>query len=169
MKNAYFAGGCFWGVEYHMFRIPGVLSVESGYMGGNVENPTYEEVCSGQTGHAETVKITYNENLTDYETLARRFFEIHDPTQIDRQGPDIGSQYRSAVFYETETEKNTLDNLIFELEANGYDVATELSNGGKFWSGENYHQNYYTKTGKTPYCHIEVKRFNVNNSGAIND
>ncbi len=159
ISRAYFAGGCFWGVEYYMEQIPGVLEVTSGYMGGHLENPTYEDVCKGNTGHVETVEVLYNKNVTDYEELAKEFFEIHDPTQKDRQGPDIGNQYRSVVYYADEKEKITALRLIEQLKSNGYDAVTELIPVNTFYCAEDYHQNYYRKTGKTPYCHSKTKRF----------
>ena len=154
-----FAGGCFWGVEYHLRRLPGVISVISGYTGGHKDNPTYEEVCSGRTGHAEAVEVVYNPAQISYAEIARRFFEIHDPTQRNRQGPDIGTQYRSAIFYLSDEQHTTARALVAELEAKGYRVVTELVPAGKFWPAEGYHQEYYTRKGGTPYCHIPVKRF----------
>lgn len=157
--TAYFAGGCFWGVEYHMQQIDGVITVESGYMGGTTANPTYKDVCSGTTGHAETVRIVFDPSKVDYETLARMFFEIHDPEQYDRQGPDVGDQYRSAVFYKSEEQKKTIEKLFGLLIGNGFEVVTELVPADKFWIAEDYHQRYYEKTGKKPYCHTYRKRF----------
>ncbi|MBU1220393.1 peptide-methionine (S)-S-oxide reductase MsrA [Myxococcota bacterium] len=159
MKKAYFAGGCFWGVEYYMKKITGVISVTSGFMGGHVENPTYRQVCDTNTGHAETVEIVYDSAQVSFGELAKRFFEIHDPTQVDRQGPDIGPQYRSAIFVADENEREIVDELILALETNGYDVVTEIENVGVFYPAEDYHQNYYAKTGKHPYCHAPVERF----------
>ncbi len=158
-EKTYFAGGCFWGVEYWLSRQDGVVSVTSGYMGGSKENPTYREVCSGTTGHAEAVEVTYQPNQIAFEDLAKVFFEIHDPTQLNRQGPDIGEQYRSEVFYTDDRQKQITEKLIAELRENGYDVKTQLEPAGKFWPAEDYHQNYYAKTGKTPYCHQPQKRF----------
>ncbi len=157
--KAWFAGGCFWGVEHYFEKEPGVISVVSGYMGGTVEKPTYEQVCSGRTGHAETVEVTYDPDKTSYETLARLFFEIHDPTQLDRQGPDRGPQYRSAVFYGTEKEKAIIEKLIRLLKEKDYKVVTEVAPANTFWPAETYHQDYYAKTGKQPYCHFYTKRF----------
>ncbi|NTW30832.1 MAG: peptide-methionine (S)-S-oxide reductase MsrA [Candidatus Moranbacteria bacterium] len=157
-ETAYFAGGCFWGVEYWMKRLDGVLSVRSGYMGGTVQNPTYEEVCTGKTGHAETVEVIFDSKRVSYRDLVRRFFEIHDPTELNRQGPDIGTQYRSAVFYTDEDQKRTAESLIGILRENGYDVVTELSHSGVFHLAEDYHQNYYGNTGHVPYCHVPTDR-----------
>jgi peptide methionine sulfoxide reductase msrA/msrB len=159
LKRAYFAGGCFWGVEHLMQAQEGVKAVRSGYMGGTIENPTYEQVCSGTTGHAETVEVVYNPNLVSFETLAKLFFEIHDPTQVDRQGPDRGTQYRSAVFYNDEDEKAVAESLVGILKDKGLDVVTEVAPAGEFWKAEDYHQDYYEKTGKQPYCHARQKRF----------
>lgn len=158
-QKAIFAGGCFWGVEYHFNKIKGVLSATSGYTGGLVEHPTYKQVCSGKTGHAEAVEIEFDPSLVSYETLARLFFEIHDPTQMNRQGPDRGTQYRSAIFYTDEEQKMVAKKLIGELERRGYHVVTTLEKAGTFWAAEDYHQDYYAKTGHQPYCHIYQKRF----------
>lgn len=157
--EAIFAGGCFWGVEHLMQQQKGVLSVEAGYTGGKVKNPTYEQVCTGKTGHAEAVRIIYDPAKISYETLARLFFEIHDPTQSDRQGPDVGPQYRSEIFYISPEQKKTAEELIGRLKANGYDVKTKVTRATEFFPAETYHQDYYDKTGKTPYCHIYTKRF----------
>ena len=157
--TAYFAGGCFWGIEYYLQKAEGVISTRVGYMGGSKNNPNYEQVCTGTTGHAETVEVVYDPARTDFETLARLFFEIHDPTQVDRQGPDVGEQYRSVVFYKDESQLQVLRKLIRLLEDKGYRIATELVKADKFWPAENYHQDYYDHTGKLPYCHGYQKRF----------
>lgn len=159
ISTAYFAGGCFWGVEHLLQQLPGVIEVTSGYMGGNKANPTYEEVKTGMTGHAETVKVTYNSDEIDYETIAKAFFEIHDPTQADGQGPDLGNQYRSEIFYNSEKEREIAEKLIAILKNKGYDVVTEISPASIFWKAEEYHQNYYEIKGAIPYCHIYTKRF----------
>lgn len=156
---AYFAGGCFWGVEYHFERTPGVLSADSGYMGGDVEDPSYKQVCGGGTGHKEVVRVTFDPTKVSYESLAKVFFEIHDPTQTDGQGPDIGEQYLSVVYYVTPEQKETASRLIGLLRGKGLKVATQLELAGPFWPAEDYHQDYYTRTGKAPYCHTRVKRF----------
>ncbi len=158
-EKAYFAGGCFWGVEYYFQNIPGVISTRVGYMGGSTENPTYEDVCTGNTGHAETLEVTFNPSSISYEELARLFFEIHDPTQKNRQGPDIGDQYRSAVFYVDDTQRKTAEKLVDELKKKGFNVVTEIVAAGRFWNAEEYHQSYYRKNGHRPYCHTRVKRF----------
>lgn len=159
LKVAYFAGGCFWGVEHHFEKKKGVKDAISGYMGGWVENPDYYEVVRGKTGHVETVKVVYNPKLVSFEELTKLFFEIHDPEQKDGQGPDIGSQYLSGIFYHNEQEKQTAQKVIDILTSKGYDVATSLVEVSPFYTAEGYHQDYYAKTGKTPYCHIYKKIF----------
>jgi peptide methionine sulfoxide reductase msrA/msrB len=159
MAYAYFAGGCFWGVEYLFESKEGVTSAVSGYMGGSTKDPTYDEVCSGGTGHLETVRVEYDPEKVSYEELARFFFEIHDPTQAGGQGPDIGSQYHSAVFYQTEEERETVEKLIGILKDKGYRVVTKVVPAGEFWKAEDYHQDYYERKGHRPYCHAYEKRF----------
>lgn len=158
-QRAIFAGGCFWGVEYYFKNAPCVLSVTSGYTGGQTDNPTYEQVCSGKTGHAEAVEIVFEPAKTSFENLAKLFFEIHDFTQLDRQGPDIGKQYRSAIFYLNDQQKETAEELVKILKEKGYDVKTEIKPAKTFRPAEQYHQHYYEKTGKTPYCHIRKEIF----------
>jgi len=157
--TAIFAGGCFWGVEYYMNKIKGVKLVISGYTGGHKDHPTYEEVCSGKTGHYEAVEITFDPGQTSYEIIAKMFFEIHDPTQWNHQGPDIGEQYRSAIFYRNEEQRLIAENLISLLKKKGFNVVTEVKKASTFWKAENYHQNYYEHKGSLPYCHGYVKRF----------
>lgn len=159
MEKAIFAGGCFWGVEYYLEKHPGVLSVTSGYTGGHVKNPTYQDVLSKKSGHVEAVEVIYDPSKTSYEEVAKLFFEIHDPTQVDRQGPDIGEQYRSEVFYLNEEQKQITEKLIGQLEDKGFDVATKVTKASKFWPAEDYHQNYYVNKGSLPYCHGYTKRF----------
>lgn len=153
MVKAYFAGGCFWGVEFYMKRIPGVLNVISGYSGGDERNPTYEDVCSKKTGHAETVEVEYDDKKVKYADLVWTFFRIHDFTQVNRQGPDIGAQYRSEIFYVNEEQRIDATEIIEELKGRGYDIATQLTPFKAFWPAEDYHQNYYEKKGGEPYCH----------------
>jgi peptide methionine sulfoxide reductase msrA/msrB len=157
--KAYYAGGCFWGVEHLFQSKSGVLSAVSGYMGGPVDNPTYQEVSTGQTGHLEVVEITYDPEQASFEELTKFFFEIHDPTQANGQGPDIGLQYLSAVFYNSEEEKATTEDLIDQLKKKGYDVVTRVNPMENFWQAEDYHQDYYVKKNKQPYCHIYQKKF----------
>ncbi len=152
--RAIFASGCFWGTEYYMQRAPGVISTTVGYTGGHVDHPTYEQVCTDRTGHAEAVEVLYDPAKTDYEQLAKLFFETHDFTQLNRQGPDIGRQYRSAIFYLNDEQKQIAERLVGQLRQMGYDVKTEITPAGKFWPAERHHQDYYNKTGGSPYCHI---------------
>lgn len=158
-ETAVFAGGCFWGVEYYLQKHEGVKSVVSGYTGGKVKDPTYQQVTTGSTGHFEAVEVTYDPAKVDYETLAKTFFEIHDPTQKNGQGPDIGKQYRSAVFYQNEEQKLISEKLIKQLKDKGYKVATKVLPAKTFYEAESYHQDYYFKKGTLPYCHGYVKRF----------
>ena len=158
-EKAIFAGGCFWGVEYHFKNVNGVHSTRVGYTGGVTDHPSYRQVCTGNTGHAEAIEIEFDPKVVSYEELAKLFFEIHDPTQFNRQGPDVGAQYRSAVFYQDDRQKKIAESLIERLEAKGYRVVTEVRKAGEFWPAEEYHQDYYEKTGHHPYCHIYQKRF----------
>lgn len=159
LKKAYFAGGCFWGVEYYLEKIHGVKEVTSGFMGGHVKDPGYYDVVRKNTGHLETVEVLYDPSKVSYETLAKTFFEIHDPTQTDGQGPDIGSQYLSAVFVSTPQEKKMIKKLIGILESKGLKIATKVLPKAPFYSAEEYHQNHYVRKGGKPYCHRRVKRF----------
>ena len=158
-ERAIFASGCFWGTEYHLSKVDGVISTTVGYIGGTKQNPTYQEVCTGTTGHAEATEVLYDPSKVSYEELARLFFETHDPTQINRQGPDIGTQYRSGVFYLNDEQKEVAEILIGLLEKKGLEIATEVTKAPTFWTAEDYHQDYYDERGTTPYCHIYTKRF----------
>jgi peptide methionine sulfoxide reductase msrA/msrB len=153
------AGGCFWGVDYYLRRLPGVLKVEAGYCGGKTSYPTYYAVCQGDTGHFEAVRVLFDRNKTDSYTVFKRFFEIHDPTQSSGQGPDIGSQYQSAVFYYDEQQQEEAEDLIHQLKGKGYEVVTQLLPVSTFWPAEEAHQDYYEKHNKIPYCHKPVLRF----------
>ena len=159
LSKAYFAGGCFWGVEYHFENLDGVSNVVSGFMGGDVKNPSYRDVVRGNSGHLEVVEITYDPKKVSYESLAKLFFEIHDPTQANGQGPDIGSQYLSAVFVSNKSERKTIKKLIGILSSQGLKIATKVKDIKPFYKAENYHQDYYQRKGSQPYCHAYVKRF----------
>jgi peptide methionine sulfoxide reductase msrA/msrB len=159
VSKAIFAGGCFWGMEYQFKKAKGVTAVYSGYTGGTKANPTYKEVCAGKTGHLEAIEVSFDPSKTTYEELAKLFFEIHDPTQKNGQGPDIGEQYHSAVFYVDDEQKRIAEKLIGILQQKGLSVATQLIKAGTFWKAEDYHQDYYAKTGGAPYCHAYTKRF----------
>lgn len=159
IKTVYFASGCFWGTEHMLKDIPGVISTKVGYIGGKTKNPTYKQVCTGLTGHAEALELVYNADKVSFEKLAKLFFETHDPTQLNRQGPDVGNQYRSAVFYTDENQKLVVLKLMDVLKSKGYKVVTEVEKASVFYEAEEYHQDYYEKTGKQPYCHFYTKRF----------
>jgi peptide methionine sulfoxide reductase msrA/msrB len=159
VAEAVFAGGCFWGVEHLFEQKKGVYSAVSGYTGGTLADPTYQDVLTHTSGHLEAVKVYYNPLEVSYEELAKFFFEIHDPTQTDGQGPDIGNQYLSAVFYRSRSEFDTAVRLIEILEAKGLKIATTLRGAAIFYPAEEYHQDYYVRKGSQPYCHAWVKRF----------
>ena len=159
MDTVYFAGGCFWGTEYFFKKVKGVISTSVGYIGGHRKNPSYQEVCTGTTGHAEVVEVIYDPTKVNFEDLAKLFFEIHDFTQIDRQGPDIGEQYRSEIFYTKESQKEKANELINSLMRKGFEVATEITLANTYYKAEGYHQDYYTKKGKQPYCHFKREIF----------
>ncbi len=158
-ERAIFAGGCFWGVEYFMKNLPGVISCAVGYIGGTVVDPTYEEVCTGKTGHVEAIEVIFDPRKIDYETVAKEFFEIHDPTQQGRQGPDIGPQYQSKIFYLTREQRAVTEELVDHLKQRGLKITTELEPASQFYPAEEYHQDYYGKNGQEPYCHQKEKRF----------
>ena len=161
-QSAFFAGGCFWGVEHYFTKTPGVIRAISGYMGGKNPHPTYEQVSSGKSGHFETVEVVYDPKKVSYEELAKLFFEIHDPSQKDGQGPDIGEQYHSVIFVKNEQEKAVIQKLTSYLESKGTSIATQvfLTEPNKpFWPAEDYHQKWYSKKGGEPYCHKRRKKF----------
>ncbi|NOZ90594.1 MAG: bifunctional methionine sulfoxide reductase B/A protein [Epsilonproteobacteria bacterium] len=160
-KKAYFAAGCFWGVEYWFEKQDGVIVANSGYMGGHLKNPTYQDVCYRDTGHLETVEVIYNPDIVSFESLCKLFFEIHNPEQTNGQGPDIGLQYLSAIFYNNIEEKNIATKLIKQLEEKGMKIATKLIDATqhKFYIAEREHQNYYKLRNSKPYCHNYIKRF----------
>jgi len=153
------ASGCFWGTEYFLKRIDGVLSTTVGYTGGHVENPSYEQVCGKRTGHYEACLVEFDPKRTTAEEVLRTFFETHDPTQANGQGPDLGPQYRSAVFYQNDEQRDLTQSLIGLLTAKGLEVATEVLPAQAFYSAEGYHQDYYDMKGGTPYCHGYRKLF----------
>lgn len=158
-EYAIFAGGCFWGVEYYMEKIEGVEQVTSGFTGGKTENPTYEDVLTETTGHYEAVRVKYNPKKVSFEKLAKTFLEIHDPTQSSGQGPDIGPQYKSAIFYKNDEQNAQAEKLLNILRDKGYKIATKLLPAKPFYKAEDYHQNYYKNKGTRPYCHGYTKRF----------
>ncbi len=161
--TAFFGGGCFWGVEDGFAKLSGVLDVVSGYMGGKTVFPSYEDVSSGNTGHAEVVRVFYDPSKVDYETLARFFFEIHDPTQLNRQGVDVGSQYRSVIYYTNDEQKQIAQKLKDILINKNYNVVTEILAAPAFFPAEGYHQDYTERTGRGG-CHLPVKRFDIENA-----
>ncbi len=152
-QTAIFAAGCFWGVQYYFDQVPGVLASEVGYIGGRLDNPTYEDVCYKETGHAEAVKIVYNPQKVSYEKLLKHFFRMHDPTQLNRQGPDIGTQYRSAIFYTSEKQKQLAQETIDRLNNRGQ-IKTKLEKATRFWPAETYHQKFTERTGQG-MCHVK--------------
>jgi methionine-S-sulfoxide reductase len=155
MEQAIFAAGCFWGVQYYFDQVPGVISTSVGYTGGATENPTYEDVLTHTTGHAEAVLIEFDDSIVDFETLVRHFFRLHDPTQLNRQGPDVGENYRSAIFYVTDRQKEIAERVIDELQPKLEDkVVTEVTMAGPFYEAEEYHQKYTQKTGRGA-CHVD--------------
>lgn len=154
MQQAIFAAGCFWGVQYYFDQVPGVTSTVVGYTGGVTENPTYEDVCAHGTGHAEAVLIEFDDSKLSYETLVRHFFRMHNPTQLNRQGPDVGDQYRSAIFYVTDDQKLIAEKVRNELQPNFAEpIVTEIVMAGPFYRAEEYHQKFTEKTGRGA-CHV---------------
>ncbi|MBV9744255.1 MAG: peptide-methionine (S)-S-oxide reductase MsrA [Acidobacteriia bacterium] len=156
---AILAGGCFWCLEAVYQNMDGVLRVESGYIGGTLPDPTYEEVCSGSTGHAEAVRIAFDPAVTSYRDLLEVFFAIHDPTTPNRQGNDVGTQYRSAIYYTTDQQRATAEELIHELTDErvfGAPIVTELRPVSEFYGAEDYHQNYFRSHPQQPYCAFVV-------------
>ena len=160
-STATLAGGCFWCTEAVFQQLRGVETVESGYMGGHTKNPTYKEVCTGKTGHGEVVQIKYDHTVTRFEELLEVFFKTHDPTTLNRQGGDVGTQYRSAVFYHNQQQKLMAEGIIRDLDASGYypsPIVTTLEPATEFYLAEDYHQNYLNKTGdQNPYCTMVVR------------
>ena len=161
-QTAIFAAGCFWGVQYYFDEVPGVVATEVGYIGGHTDQPTYEQVCSHTTGHAEAVRIEFDSEKISYETLLRQFFRMHDPTQLNRQGPDVGDQYRSAIFYMNADQKAEAEKIISELNKTKFSgrVVTTLEEATKFWPAEAYHQKFTERTGRG-MCHIPYAPINT--------
>jgi methionine-S-sulfoxide reductase len=154
MEQAIFAAGCFWGVQYYFDQVPGVVGTTAGYIGGITENPTYEEVCSHTTGHAEAVLVEFRTEEVSFEDLCRHFFRLHDPTQLNRQGPDVGDQYRSAIFYASEEQKETAERVRDELQPEfKQPIVTVIEQAGPFYQAEDYHQKYAERTGRG-MCHV---------------
>lgn len=156
LETATFAAGCFWGVEESFRNLPGVLRTEVGYAGGTLAKPSYKDVCNGRTGHAEVVQLDFDPTVISYEALLAHFFEMHDPTQVDRQGPDYGDQYRTAVFYHSDSQRQAAAERIALLNESGRfpsPIATKLESADQYWSAEEYHQKYLLKRGLGS-CHI---------------
>ncbi len=152
---AYFAGGCFWGIEHYFGLGRGVIDAQSGYMNGDIENPSYRGVCSGTTGHAEAVKVVYDPAVISYERLLQAFFDMHDPTQLNRQGPDVGTQYRSGIYTVNDAQRQAAEVMVQALNDSGrfkQPIATEVEAADTFWPAEDYHQDYIAKTGRV--CHV---------------
>lgn len=159
MEKATFGGGCFWCVEAVFQRLKGVEKVESGYAGGSVENPTYQQVTAGNTGHAEVIRISYNPEVISFKELLEVFWKTHDPTTLNRQGADVGTQYRSVVFYHNEEQQALAEKYLKELDASGaWDapIVTEIKPLEAFYPAENYHQNYYNQHKQAPYCSFVI-------------
>lgn len=154
MQQAIFAAGCFWGVQYYFDQIPGVTNTTVGYTGGTTENPTYEEVCTHTTGHAEAVLVEFDASTVSFETLTRHFFRMHDPTQLNRQGPDIGDSYRSAIFYVVDEQKTVAEKVRDETQkTTSQPIVTQMEEAGPFYEAEAYHQKFAERTGRG-MCHV---------------
>lgn len=155
--KAIFAAGCFWGVQYYLDQIPGVINSTVGYIGGQTQNPTYEDVCSHTTGHAEAVEVEFDPEVVSYEILVRHFFRLHDPTQLNRQGPDVGDQYRSAIFYVDDSQKEVAEQVRDELQPDYKEpIVTQIVAADTFYPAEDYHQKYAERTGRG-ICHIPYR------------
>lgn len=160
IDTATFGAGCFWCVEAVFQRLKGVIKVESGYSGGKIKNPAYREVCSGMTGHAEVTQITYDKTQISFKELLEVFWKVHDPTTLNRQGNDVGTQYRSVIFYHNQEQKELAEKYKEELNKSGaWDnpVVTEISPFTAFYKAEDYHQNYYNENGSEPYCRYVIQ------------
>ena len=159
MAKAYFSAGCFWGVEYYFKRLKGVTKTVVGFMGGELENPSYKQVKTGTTGHLETIEVEYDPEVVSYEALVRYFFEIHNFEQVDGQGIDIGTQYLSAIWFNDNTERDTAIKVFGELMQMGYSPVTQIRTVMSFYPAEDYHQDYLDQRGETPECHVWRKVF----------
>lgn len=159
-EKALFAAGCFWGVQHYFDQVPGVVNTTVGYTGGQTKNPTYDDVLTHTTGHAEALLVEFDPSKVSYETLTKQFFRMHDPTQLNRQGPDVGDNYRSAIFYFDDSQKSIAERVRNELAAR-YDqpIVTEVTKAGDFYEAEDYHQKYVEKTGRgmcyVPYAPVK--------------
>jgi methionine-S-sulfoxide reductase len=152
--RALFAAGCFWGVQYYFDQVPGVVNTTVGYTGGHTENPTYDEVCSHTTGHAEATLVEFDPDKVSYEVLVKQFFHMHDPTQLNRQGPDIGDEYRSAIFYFDDDQRKIAQEVLDDAEeTTSGKIVTEITKAGEFYQAEPYHQKFSERTG-IGMCHI---------------
>ena len=154
MEQVMFGAGCFWGVQYYFDQVPGIVTTTAGYSGGTTENPTYEEVCTHTTGHAEVVLVEYETDKVSFETLCKHFFRMHDPTQLNRQGPDVGDNYRSCIFYVTEAQKEAAEKVRAEVQKKTEKpIVTQIEPAGPFYEAEDYHQKFTEKTGRG-MCHV---------------
>ena len=159
METATFGAGCFWGVEETFRQIPGVLDTAVGYLGGHTQNPTYQDVCTDETGHAEVVQVTYDPQVVSYRELLEIFWKLHDPTTLNRQGADVGTQYRSVIFYHTDEQKELTEHYKQKLDESGAfsrPIVTEIAPLSEFYPAEDYHQNYFRENGKMPYCRAVI-------------
>tara|TARA_B100000029_G_C17517513_1_gene938656 strand:+ start:582 stop:1091 length:510 start_codon:yes stop_codon:yes gene_type:complete len=158
MDIATLGAGCFWCIEAILLNVPGIVSVDVGYTGGYIDNPTYKLICTGTTGHAEVAQIEFNEEILSYEDLLTIFWKIHDPTTLNRQGNDIGTQYRSCIFYHNDNQLKTAENLKKKIQKNYNDkIVTEIIPFEKFYIAEDYHQNYFNNNKNQPYCNFVIK------------
>lgn len=156
-KSITLGAGCFWCVEAVFEQIEGVHSAVSGYMGGHIKNPAYREVCTGRTGHAEVVRVLYDDSIVSLEDILRVFFATHDPTTLNRQGADVGTQYRSAIFYSSESEREVAEQILSEAQTNHNSaIVTEITEASAFYEAEDYHQAYYELNGEAPYCRAVI-------------
>lgn len=156
IETAVFGGGCFWCTEAVFEELKGVTSVMSGYAGGQTKNPTYESVCSGETGHAEVIKVEFNHQEISYNDLLTVFFATHDPTTLNRQGNDVGTQYRSIILYSDENQKSEAEKFIEELKKDGINVVTEVKSLEEFYPAEQYHRDFYKNNPDQPYCQLVI-------------